>query len=293
MQIVKQIERMRKIASDLRKKGTTIGFVPTLGALHEGHLSLIRKSVEMADQTIISIFVNRLQFDQEEDFKQYPQDITRDADLAKSEGVSYIFRPSSDQMYPSPFRTSVDVEEVTEAMCGRQRPEHFRGVATGCLKLFQIIHPHMTFFGQKDPQQAVLVRQMMRDLNLDIEMVLLPIVRMNDGLAYSSRNQYLSEDERSLAPILYQSLLTGKRLIEEGERNSEAVEEQIRVILQAKPSAVIDYVAIVDAGTLQEIDKLEGRVLMALAVQISKARLIDNMVLQIDRSKMRELPTLF
>jgi len=265
----------------LRRDGKIIGFVPTMGYLHEGHLSLLRIARQKSDVTVMSIFVNPTQFGPNEDFDRYPRDFARDEKLAEANGCDIVFYPSIEEMYPQPYLTYVNVEKITTGLCGASRPGFFRGVTTVVTKLFNIVKPHLAVFGQKDAQQAIVVRQMVRDLNFDLEIVIAPIVREPDGLAMSSRNTYLSESERKEAVVLYKALMHAKKLIEAGERDAEFLKREMSKIINSAPSARIDYVAIVDAYQLRELLKLEGEVLIALAVWIGNTRLIDNLIITV------------
>lgn len=254
-----------------------------MGYLHEGHLSLIRIAKEKSDVVITTIFVNPLQFAPNEDYDKYPRDLERDVKLAQSAGCDIIFHPSVEEMYPENFLTYVEVEKLTKVLEGEFRPTHFRGVTTVVAKLFNITKPHIAVFGQKDAQQALIIKQMVRDLNFDIEIIVAPIVREPDGLAMSSRNVYLSESERKDATVLYQSLKLAEKLIEEGERNSGVIISKMEELIKSKPTAKIDYIAIVDPNTLEKVENLsEGKeYLIALAVRIGSTRLIDNTLVKI------------
>ena len=281
MQVITRIREMQQTAERLRRDGKIIGFVPTMGYLHEGHLSLLRIARQKSDVTVMSIFVNPTQFGPNEDFDRYPRDFARDEKLAEANGCDIVFYPSIEEMYPQPYLTYVNVEKITTGLCGASRPGFFRGVTTVVTKLFNIVKPHLAVFGQKDAQQAIVVRQMVRDLNFDLEIVIAPIVREPDGLAMSSRNTYLSESERKEAVVLYKALMHAKKLIEAGERDAEFLKREMSKIINSAPSARIDYVAIVDAYQLRELLKLEGEVLIALAVWIGNTRLIDNLIITV------------
>lgn len=283
MRVITKVKEMQKVADELRKEGKIIGVVPTMGYLHEGHLSLIRIAKEKSDVVITTIFVNPLQFAPNEDYDKYPRDLERDVKLAQSAGCDIIFHPSVEEMYPENFLTYVEVEKLTKVLEGEFRPTHFRGVTTVVAKLFNITKPHIAVFGQKDAQQALIIKQMVRDLNFDIEIIVAPIVREPDGLAMSSRNVYLSESERKDATVLYQSLKLAEKLIEEGERNSGVIISKMEELIKSKPTAKIDYIAIVDPNTLEKVENLsEGKeYLIALAVRIGSTRLIDNTLVKI------------
>lgn len=283
MRIIKKVKEMQKVADDLRREGKIIGVVPTMGYLHEGHLSLIRLAKEKSDVVITTIFVNPLQFAPHEDYDKYPRDFERDVTLAKSAGCDIIFYPSVEEMYPENFLTYVEVEKLTKVLEGEFRPTHFRGVTTVVAKLFNITKPHIAVFGQKDAQQALIIKQMVRDLNFDIEIIVAPIVREPDGLAMSSRNVYLSESERKDATVLYESLKLAEKLINEGERNPEVISSKMEELIKSKPTAKIDYIAIVEPNTLEKVQELlEGKeYLIALAVRIGSTRLIDNTLVKV------------
>lgn len=283
MQIITKVKEMQRIADELRKEGKIIGVVPTMGYLHEGHLSLIRLAKEKSDVVITTIFVNPLQFAPHEDYDKYPRDFERDVKLAQSAGCDIIFHPTVEEMYPENFLTYVEVEKLTKVLEGEFRPTHFRGVTTVVAKLFNITKPHIAIFGQKDAQQALIIKQMVRDLNFDIEIIVAPIVRESDGLAMSSRNVYLSESERQEATVLYESLKLAERLVKEGERKAEKIISKMENLIKSKPSAKIDYIAIVEPDTLEKVDELtEGEeYLIAIAVRIGSTRLIDNTVVKI------------
>jgi pantoate--beta-alanine ligase len=281
METFSKIDDLKNKLKEERKKGKRIGFVPTMGYLHEGHLSLVRQSVKDNDLTVVSIFVNPIQFGPGEDFERYPRDIERDKRLLEKEGVDYLFFPTSEEMYPSGFKTFVEVAELGKKLCGKSRPGHFRGVTTVVLKLFNIVQPDKAYFGQKDAQQAIIIKKMVKDLNLDVEIVVMPIVREEDGLAMSSRNVYLDEEERKNATVLYKSLKEAERMIKEGERDAEKVINRMREIVMSYPKALIDYIEIVDTEELNPVNPIKGKVLIALAVYIGKARLIDNTILEV------------
>ncbi len=283
MRIITKVKEMQKVADELRREGKIIGIVPTMGYLHEGHLSLIKIAKEKSDVVITTIFVNPLQFAPHEDYNKYPRDFERDVKLAQSAGCDIIFYPSVEEMYPENFLTYVEVEKITKVLEGEFRPTHFRGVTTVVAKLFNITKPRIAVFGQKDAQQALIIKQMVRDLNFDIEIIVAPIVREADGLAMSSRNVYLSESERKDATVLYQSLKLAEKLIREGERNPQNIISQMEELIKSKPTAKIDYIAIADPNTLEKVEKLkEGEeYLVAIAVRIGSTRLIDNTLVKI------------
>ncbi|ADQ05239.1 pantoate/beta-alanine ligase [Caldicellulosiruptor owensensis OL] len=280
MVVVERIQEMKDIVKRLKKEGKSIGFVPTMGYLHEGHLSLVRLSKQQNDITIMSIFVNPIQFGPNEDYDRYPRDFERDKSLAEKEGVDYIFYPSVEEMYPEDFKTVVSVKKITEIMCGKSRPGHFDGVATVVLKLFNIVNPDRAYFGQKDAQQLAVIKQMVKDLNLDVEIVPCPIVREQDGLAMSSRNVYLSEEERKSATVLYRALNLAKEMIEKGEKEVSSIKRAMEEMILNEEHTKIDYIEFVNSDTFEVVSKVEGKVLIALAVFVGKARLIDNIVVE-------------
>ena len=278
MQLVHTIAEVREIVSSWRKEGLTVGLVPTMGYLHEGHQSLIKKSVEQNDRTVVSVFVNPIQFGPNEDLASYPRDINRDMEKVKEVGGDLIFNPEPSEMYPGHFTSFIDTTETTELLCGAVRPIHFRGVCTVVGKLFNIVCPDRAYFGQKDAQQLATIRRFSRDLNFPIEIVACPIIREDDGLAKSSRNTYLSTEERKAALILSQSLKLGKKAIEEGEKSAKKVIDIITANIKTEPLARIDYVEVVDFENIQRVDTINGETLVAIAVYIGKTRLIDNFI---------------
>jgi pantoate--beta-alanine ligase len=279
MKVIKKIDEMRSVASGIKSGGMSVGFVPTMGYLHEGHLSLVRESLRKADVTVVSIFVNPTQFGPREDFKQYPRDFKRDSEILEREGVDYLFAPEADEIYPQGYRTYVEVHDLQGKLCGRSRPSHFRGVCTVVLKLFNIVNPDISFFGQKDAQQAIILKRMVKELNLDIKIEALPIIREEDGLALSSRNNYLTQKERKAALILSKSLKEAQSMIEKGQRDAARIIEGMKEKIGSEPLAKIDYVEIVDLDNLNPVSRIEGEALAALAVFIGKVRLIDNKIL--------------
>lgn len=280
MQVVRDIAGLRSIIKNARRSGESVGFVPTMGFLHEGHLSLVRRAREENDLVVLSIFVNPLQFGMNEDFEDYPRDLENDSAMAESAGCHLIFAPSLREMYPSGYVTFVDVERLTETLCGASRPGHFRGVTTVVAKLFNIVAPDRAYFGQKDAQQALVIQRMVRDLNMDLEVVVMPIIREEDGLAMSSRNAYLSPEERKAAAILYKSLQLAEEHIRQGEHDADAIRKLIRETIKTEPLAEIDYIAVTDAGELTEAREIESSTLIALAVRFGKTRLIDNIIVE-------------
>jgi pantoate--beta-alanine ligase len=281
MEIVEDIEIMRGLAEKLRNKGKRIVFVPTMGYLHDGHLSLMKYGREIGDVLVISIFVNPTQFGPGEDFQQYPRNFERDGKLAQEVGVNIIFTISAEKMYPAGYQTYVEVQDVTKNLCGKSRPGHFRGVTTVVTKLFLCVKPHIAVFGQKDAQQAAVIRQMARDLNFDIKIITAPIVREEDGLAMSSRNKYLSPEERKEALALYDSLKLAENMVSKGEISAEIIRDTIERRISEEPHARIDYVELVDAESLEPVEIVVGRVLAAVAVFVGDTRLIDNVVLEV------------
>jgi len=286
MKEITKIKEMKTVVKELKSKGKTIGFVPTLGYLHEGHLSLVRSSVQRTDTTVVSIFVNPTQFGPKEDFKDYPRDIKKDIKILKREGVDYLFLPDTEEMYPQGYKTYAEVQDLEEKLCGLYRPGHFKGVCTVVLKLFNIVNPDSAFFGQKDAQQAIILKKMVEDLNLEVKIEVLPLVRDEDGLALSSRNEYLNSEERQAALALPRSLQEAKKMIKEGERRAAVIIEKMKEIIGKEPLAKIDYVEIVDLDELDPVEEIEKEALVALAVFVGKTRLIDNMIIEIHRTGM-------
>jgi pantoate--beta-alanine ligase len=278
MEVIKTIKEMKKSSSQARGAGKTIAFVPTMGFFHEGHLSLMREGRRRGDLLIVSLFVNPTQFAPHEDFKNYPRDFERDGRMAEEAGTDILFAPEVDEMYPSDHQTVVLVEKVTRNLCGRSRPTHFRGVTTVVMMLFEIVAPHVTLFGEKDYQQLVTIRQMVKDLHMSVEVVGMPTVREADGLAMSSRNTYLLPEERKAALSLYRSLQRAKAFLQEGEQRASRILDEMNGILRSEPLIRMDYIQICDAYTLQEVDRIEGDVVVALAAYLGKTRLIDNLV---------------
>jgi pantoate--beta-alanine ligase len=280
MEVITTVKEMQRHSEQLRQEGKTIAFVPTMGYLHEGHLALMREGKERGDALIISIFVNPTQFGPEEDYKRYPRDMQRDLKLAQKVGVDIVFTPSVHEMYPDGFQTYVEVEQVTQNLCGISRPGHFRGVTTVVAKLFNIVKPHLALFGQKDYQQLVTIKRMVEDLNMDTEVIGIPTVRERDGLAMSSRNDYLSPKKRKEAAGLYRALRKGEELFHQGEGDTAAILTMVRGIIEETKPTTIDYVKICDAHTLEDIEEIKGEAIIAVAVQIGKTRLIDNLILK-------------
>lgn len=281
MEIIKSPIIMQQKIREL-KKDKKIGFVPTMGALHDGHLTLVRKSKEENDITVVSIFVNPKQFGPNEDFASYPRTFESDKEKLEKEGVDFLFYSDVNDMYPEDYSTSVEVtSDITKKLCGRKRPGHFKGVTTVVAKLFNIVLPDNAYFGLKDYQQYVIIKRMVKDLNFSINIVGVPIVRESDGLAMSSRNKYLSPDERKDAVLIYTSLLEAKKLIENGIKSAYIIKKEIENILVRSRFSKIDYVEIVDPETLKSVDNISKTVLIAIACYFGKARLIDNMLIEV------------
>lgn len=280
METIEDIKIMQGLSEKLRNEGKRIVFVPTMGYLHEGHLSLMRYGREIGDVLVISIFVNPTQFGPGEDFQQYPRDFERDSKLAREVGVDVIFTISADKMYPAGYQSYVEVEKVTKNLCGKSRPGHFRGVTTVVAKLFNIIKPHVAVFGEKDFQQLVTIKTMVRDLNFDVEIIGRPIVRESDGLAMSSRNTYLGKDERKSALSLNQSILMAQKMVEYGETSTDAIINRVREKISHEAFTQIDYIQICDPETLVDVETITGEALLALAVKVGRTRLIDNCILK-------------
>ena len=265
----------------LRRKLTEpVGFVPTMGYLHKGHLALIRWARTENPSLVVSIFVNPTQFGPQEDFKRYPRDPERDLALLEKERVGIVFMPSADEMYPPRFNSWVEVGKITERLEGASRPGHFRGVTTVVVKLFNIIQPTRAYFGQKDAQQVVVIKKMVAELNMNLEIVTVPIMRERDGLAISSRNTYLNPEERKAATVLYQAISLAQKLWLQGETNAQAIRQQMLTLIQKEPLAAIDYISTADTETLDELDTVKSPTLVSLAVKIGNTRLIDNVVLE-------------
>jgi len=277
MQIVKTVNELRAIIKEKKQGGMSIGLVPTMGYLHEGHLSLMTEAKKTTDYVVASIFVNPTQFGPNEDLATYPRDLARDASLCEGAGVDLIFAPEVDEMYPSGYSTYVDCEgSITKQLCGASRPSHFKGVTSVVSKLFNIVMPDVAFFGQKDAQQVAVIEKMVRELNFDLTIKACPIVRESDGLAMSSRNLYLNSEERLAALVLSQALNEAKTAINAGVTSTETLIHSMRQIIESSPHATIDYVQIVDSSSLEGIEVIGDDFLVALAVKIGKTRLIDN-----------------
>ena len=278
MKIVKTVDEVRAQVKEWRKEGLSVGLVPTMGYLHEGHQSLIKKSVEQNDRTVVSVFVNPMQFGPTEDLDSYPRDLEADARLVESTGGDLIFNPEPEEMYKDGFCSFVNMTGLPDALCGLTRPVHFKGVCTVVNKLFNIVKPDRAYFGEKDAQQLAIIMRMVKDLNMDIEIVGCPIIREADGLAKSSRNIYLTPEERKAAVILSKSVALGKKMVAEGEKDAKKIVTAMKELINSEPLATIDYVEMVDMDTMKAIDEVKGHVLCAMAVKFGKARLIDNFI---------------
>ena len=279
MKVVGTIKEVRELVKEWKKNGETVGFVPTMGYLHEGHGSLITKARENNDKVVVSIFVNPMQFGPTEDLDSYPRDLEKDSKFCESLGADLIFHPEPEEMYHDGFSSYVDMSVLTEELCGLSRPVHFRGVCTVVTKLFNIVQPDNAYFGQKDAQQLAIIKHMVQDLNMDINVVGCPIVREEDGLAKSSRNTYLSQEERKAALILSKTVKLAKELIDAGEKDADVVVAKMKENIETEPMAKIDYVKAVNGLTMQQQKEIKAPMLIAMAVYIGKTRLIDNMIL--------------
>jgi len=277
MKVIEAIDDMKRLRQQLAK---SVGFVPTMGYFHEGHLTLVRQARAENSSVVVSIFVNPTQFGPQENFNSYPRDTQRDLAMLEKEQVDIVFMPSVAEMYPPQFSSWVEVGKVTEKLEGASRPGHFRGVTTVVAKLFNIVQPTRAYFGQKDAQQLLVIKKMVADLDMNLEIVAVPTVREPDGLAMSSRNTYLNPQERQAAVVLYQALSLAQKLWSEGEKNAERLRQEMKAFIQKEPLADIDYVSIANAETLDELDKVTSSALVSLAVRIGKTRLIDNVVLE-------------
>ncbi|MBN1224596.1 MAG: pantoate--beta-alanine ligase [Candidatus Aminicenantes bacterium] len=283
METIQKIGKMRAAVREVKSQGKSIGFVPTMGYLHEGHLSLVRESLNRTDVTVVSIFVNPTQFGPKEDFRDYPRDRIRDSEILERLGVDYVFCPNQEEMYPPGYKTYVEVHDLQDKLCGRSREGHFRGVSTVVLKLFAIVQPDNAYFGQKDAQQAIILKRMVEDLDSEVRIEVLPIVREPDGLAMSSRNVYLDSGQRRAALCLFRSLQEAEKMTARGECRASKIIGRIKDIIQAEPLAKIDYVAVVDSATLVSLEDIHDQALVALAVYIGKVRLIDNTLITLER----------
>ncbi|WP_378955283.1 pantoate--beta-alanine ligase [Pelosinus sp. sgz500959] len=281
MKIIETVEEMRHFIKQAKKEGKSIALVPTMGSLHEGHLTLMRQAKQACDIVVVSIFVNPTQFGPNEDFAKYPRDLTGDSQAAASAGVEVIFHPQAKEMYPAGYASFIEIEGITEKLCGLSRPGHFRGVATVVNKLLNIVQPDKAFFGQKDAQQVLVLQRMVADFNMNVSLEVVPIVREADGLAMSSRNAFLSAEERQAGLILSRSLKVAEELVAQGEYHIEKIRSEVIAKIQTEKLAECDYVEIFNYPALQEISVLQDKALLALAVRIGKTRLIDNTILEV------------
>ena len=281
MKVVKTIKEVRDLVNEWKRSGETIALVPTMGYLHNGHASLIKRAKEENSKVVVSIFVNPIQFGPSEDLESYPRDLERDSEVCREVGADLIFNPDPSEMYLKTFDSYVEVNGITDGLCGAKRPGHFRGVTTVVSKLFNIVNPDRAYFGEKDAQQLAVIKKMVEDLNFNVEIVGCPIVREADGLALSSRNTYLNEEERKAALILNKSLMACKTSIENGVESVEKLKNAMRTLIESEKMAKIDYIEIVDSKTLDPVEKVEKDVLVAIAVYIGKTRLIDNFTFKV------------
>ncbi len=289
VEVIPTVEQMQERAENLRRDGRRIACVPTMGFLHDGHLSLMRIARRRADVLVVSIFVNPAQFGPEEDFETYPRNLERDLDLCAKENVDIVFTPKTATLYPDGYQSYVKLEHLPHHLCGLSRPVFFTGVATVVCKLFNIVHPHIAVFGEKDYQQLLIIRRMVKDLNINTEIIGAPIVREKDGLAMSSRNAYLTSDQRPAALTLYRSLVKARKRVETGERNAARILNEARDLISAQPETDIDYLSICDPETLIDVERIDRTALMALAVKVGKTRLIDNTILPVSSSGSRSI----
>jgi pantoate--beta-alanine ligase len=278
MRIIQSVKEMQEFSDNIRNGGQKISFVPTMGYLHDGHLHLMREGKKRGDCLVVSIYVNPTQFGAGEDFEKYPRNLEKDSQMAESTGVDVLFYPANSEMYPAQYQTFVNVENVTQNLCGLSRPGHFRGVATICCKLFNIVKPHTAIFGKKDFQQLVVIRRMVEDLNMDMEIIGMPTVREADGLAMSSRNVYLKEDEREAALSLSRCLLLAQKLFNDGQRDAAEILRAVTEKLQENPTVHLEYAKICDTETLNDLQIIDKEAVLALATHVGKTRLIDNYV---------------
>jgi pantoate--beta-alanine ligase len=281
MRMVNSVDEMKHLTMDAHRQGRTVGLVPTMGALHEGHMSLVRLARKHADMVVTSVFVNPIQFGRGEDLAHYPRDLERDRELLETEGNDVLFAPDQEMMYPPGFVTRVCVADLSDRLCGAFRPGHFDGVTTVVAKLFHIVVPDVAVFGQKDAQQIIIIRRMLRDLNWDIELIVGPTIREPDGLAMSSRNSYLTPQEREDATVLYEALQHTRQIVERGEFQASVLIREMKRLIEAKKTARIDYIAVVDPETLDDLDEVRNRALVATAVHFGTARLIDNILIEV------------
>ncbi|MFP4458694.1 MAG: pantoate--beta-alanine ligase [Candidatus Zixiibacteriota bacterium] len=288
MIVIEKVKRMRRISLNHRKNNDKIAFVPTMGYLHEGHLSLVKKAKKEADIVIVSIFVNPTQFGPNEDLDSYPRDFQHDRHLLEALDIDYLFFPAVDEMYPENYSTYVNVEGITNELCGKCRPNHFRGVATIVTKLFNIILPDIAIFGQKDAQQALVIKKMTQDLNMITEVIVIPTIREHDGLAKSSRNEYLSYEERKVAPCIHRALSVARRMVKQGIDDPNEIIDKMKIIIEASGDFEIDYIQIVDLEKVKPVEKITDKVLIAVAAYLGKTRLIDNMIVKPPRKKIKK-----
>jgi len=281
MKVIRSIPSMQHIARALQCSGKRIGFVPTMGALHGGHLSLIRRAKRDNDIVVVSIFVNPTQFGPTEDFQKYPRPFMQDKKICTKEGVAYLFYPQVIQMYPQGFRTYTEVKGISDVYCGKLRPGHFRGVATVVMKLFHIVLPNRAYFGQKDAQQSIIIRRIVKDMNMQVEVVVIPTIRERDGLAMSSRNAYLSDRERGEALVLSQALVACRGMVRSGERRARRLIARVTAMVREHRCVKLEYCAVVDVSTMQPLQRLAGRVLILLAARVGNVRLIDNCIIPV------------
>ena len=289
VRVVRHVRHMHRVADRMRKDGLRIGLVPTMGYLHEGHASLMRQIGRVTDRTVVSVFVNPAQFGPGEDFETYPRDFERDLAMVHSEGGDLVYAPSTAEMYPDGYATYLDVERLADHLCGASRPGHFRGVATVVTKLLTAVKPHVAIFGQKDAQQTGVVRRIVADLNLDVEVMVAPTVREADGLAKSSRNRYLTPRHRRCATVLYKALQEGRDLVLEGEKRASAVIDAMRRRVTLGPGVEVDYITAVDVEDFRPVEALGDSVLLAAAVRFGESRLIDNIVVETERRAVQEI----
>ena len=278
MKIVTTIEEAKEQVREWKSQGLTVGLVPSMGYLHEGHASLMKAAVSQMDRVAVSVFVNPTQFGPNEDYDSYPRDLDHDIAVCEEQEVDMIFHPSVEEMYGKNYNTYVTMETLGDELCGKSRPIHFRGVCTVVTKLFNILTPDKAFFGQKDAQQLAIIKRMVKDLNMNLEVVGCPIIREDDGLAKSSRNTYLNPEERKAALILSKTIFMGQKMVEQGERDVKTLLDAMKANIETEPLAKIDYVEVVDGETMQKLEKIEDSVLVAMAVYIGNTRLIDNFI---------------
>ena len=278
MKTIDNIQKMAMLVRIWKKESKTIGFIPTMGYLHDGHLSLVKAAKQHTDVVVVSIFINPKQFAAGEDFDRYPRDLKRDEELARGSGTEILFCPSTEDMYPKGYATYVEVEKLGETLCGASRPGHFRAVTTVVAKLFGIVKPDIAYFGQKDAQQAIIIRKMVEDLNMGLDVKVLPTVREKDGLAMSSRNTYLSESERKEATVLYDSLRKADNMIGQGDRSAKKILKAMEEMIQARPNVKVDYISVIDTQELNPVDTISKETLIAVAAYVGKTRLIDNVI---------------